>query len=57
MLKDLRLSQEAAASVGIETTLGNLATLLFERFVSQGNQETDFSGIINMLRGMGTLKN
>lgn len=56
MLKDLRLSQEAAASVGIETTLGNLATLLFERFVSQGNQETDFSGIINMLRGMGTLK-
>jgi 3-hydroxyisobutyrate dehydrogenase len=51
MLKDLRLSQEAAASAGAATPLGAQALALFERFVAEGGGETDFSGIIRMLRG------
>lgn len=51
MLKDLRLSQEAAASAGAKTPLGAEALALFERYVAEGGGETDFSGIIRMLRG------
>ncbi len=51
MLKDLRLSQEAAASAGATTPLGAAALALFERFVAEGGGETDFSGIVRMLRG------
>ncbi|TDH64643.1 3-hydroxyisobutyrate dehydrogenase [Dankookia rubra] len=51
MLKDLRLSQEAAKSAGAATPLGAEALALFERFVAEGGGETDFSGIIRMLRG------
>jgi 3-hydroxyisobutyrate dehydrogenase len=51
MLKDLRLSQEAASSVGATTPLGAAATALYGLFANAGRGETDFSGIIEMLRG------
>jgi 3-hydroxyisobutyrate dehydrogenase len=50
MLKDLRLSQEAARSVGAATPLGAHAQNLYEAFGAAGNESTDFSGIINFLR-------
>jgi 3-hydroxyisobutyrate dehydrogenase len=50
MLKDLRLSQEAARSVGAATPLGAHAQDLYEAFDAAGNASTDFSGIINFLR-------
>ena len=49
MLKDLKLSQDAAKSVDLLTPLGGHATKLYEQFVSEGNAEVDFSGIIKML--------
>jgi 3-hydroxyisobutyrate dehydrogenase len=51
MLKDLRLSQEAALSSGASTPLGAAAAQLFALFDSQGNGSRDFSAIIEMLRG------
>lgn len=49
MLKDLHLSQDAAAQVNAHTILGAKATELYEQFVEQGNAELDFSAIIRML--------
>jgi 3-hydroxyisobutyrate dehydrogenase len=51
MLKDLRLSQEAALSTGASTPLGAEAAQLFALFEKQGNGSRDFSAIIEMLRG------
>ncbi|WP_048647931.1 3-hydroxyisobutyrate dehydrogenase [Nitratireductor soli] len=51
MLKDLRLSQEAAQSAGAATPLGAEATQLYTLFNAMGHEGTDFSGIINFLRG------
>ena len=51
MLKDLRLSQEAAQNVGVATPLGAGATALYTLFNNSGNQKVDFSGIIKMIRG------
>ena len=51
MLKDLRLSQEAALSRGAQTPLGAEAAQLYGLFEAQGHGGTDFSGIINFLRG------
>jgi 3-hydroxyisobutyrate dehydrogenase len=51
MLKDLRLSQEAAASVGAATPLGAEAAQLYALFAAAGNAGEDFSGIIRFLRG------
>ncbi|TCZ61256.1 3-hydroxyisobutyrate dehydrogenase [Roseicella aquatilis] len=51
MLKDLGLSQEAAASARAETPLGAQALALYRRFVEAGQGDVDFSGIIRMLRG------
>jgi len=51
MLKDLKLSQEAAASAEAATPLGAAATQLYALFAAQGEGETDFSGIITLLRG------
>ncbi|WFP73586.1 3-hydroxyisobutyrate dehydrogenase [Mesorhizobium sp. WSM4906] len=51
MLKDLKLSQEAAQSAGAVTPLGAEATQLYALFNAQGNAGVDFSGIINFLRG------
>jgi 3-hydroxyisobutyrate dehydrogenase len=51
MLKDLKLAQEAAASVGAATPLGAEAAQLYALFVAAGNGGDDFSGVINFLRG------
>ncbi|PHP67488.1 3-hydroxyisobutyrate dehydrogenase [Zhengella mangrovi] len=51
MLKDLRLAQEAAQGAGASTPLGAEAAQLYSLFNAQGNGDTDFSGIINFLRG------
>lgn len=51
MLKDLLLSQNAAQHSGATTPLGAEATALYSLFVSQGNGDKDFSGIVKMLHG------
>ncbi len=50
MLKDLRLSQEAAGATGSQTPLGAHATALYERFCEEGSSGVDFSGIFKMVR-------
>jgi 3-hydroxyisobutyrate dehydrogenase len=50
MLKDLRLSQDAARSAGAETPMGAEAEKLYELFNESGHEGVDFSGIINFLR-------
>jgi 3-hydroxyisobutyrate dehydrogenase len=50
MLKDLKLSQEAAKSVGAATPLGAHAEEIYAQFGAAGNEGSDFSGIINYLR-------
>ena len=50
MLKDLRLSQEAALSSGASTPLGAEAAQLFALFEKLGNGGRDFSAIIEMFR-------
>ena len=50
MLKDLLLSQEAAASAGAVTPMGAAAAGLYQRFVAEGSGDVDFSGIIGFLR-------
>ncbi len=50
MLKDLRLSQEAAIATGASTPLGAEAAQLYALFEKQGNGPRDFSAIIEMLR-------
>ena len=52
MLKDLKLSQEAAQSAGAVTPLGAEAAQLYSLFANQGRANMDFSGIIEMLRGI-----
>jgi 3-hydroxyisobutyrate dehydrogenase len=51
MLKDLKLSQEAAQASGATTPLGAEATQLYALFNQLGHAGDDFSGIINFLRG------
>jgi 3-hydroxyisobutyrate dehydrogenase len=51
MLKDLKLSQTAAQSVGANTPLGAEAAQLYSLFATLGHAGKDFSGIIQMLRG------
>jgi 3-hydroxyisobutyrate dehydrogenase len=51
MLKDLKLSQEAAKVGGAGTKLGAEATAIYDRFVGTGNASKDFSGIIRFVRG------
>jgi 3-hydroxyisobutyrate dehydrogenase len=51
MLKDLKLAQTAAQSVGANTPLGAEAAQLYSLFAAAGNAGIDFSGIIRMLRG------
>jgi 3-hydroxyisobutyrate dehydrogenase len=52
MLKDLKLAQTAAQSVGANTPLGAEAAQLYSLFAAAGNAGIDFSGIIRMLRGV-----
>ena len=51
MLKDLKLSQEAAQGAGAVTPLGAEAAQLYALFNALGHSDVDFSGIINFLRG------
>lgn len=51
MLKDLRLAQEAAASVGADTPMGSKAAELYAAFAEAGNGGLDFSAIIRALGG------
>jgi 3-hydroxyisobutyrate dehydrogenase len=50
MLKDLRLSQDAARSAGAATPMGAEAEKLYGLFNESGHEGVDFSGIINFLR-------
>ena len=49
MLKDVRLSQKAAAAAGAATPLGALAEQIYSQFSEAGFGDTDFSGIITFL--------
>jgi 3-hydroxyisobutyrate dehydrogenase len=51
MLKDLRLSQEAAQTAGASTPLGAAAAQLYGIHNAWGEGAADFSAIINLLRG------
>jgi 3-hydroxyisobutyrate dehydrogenase len=51
MLKDLKLANEAAASVKAKTALGAHAAEIYEQFAQQGGSASDFSAIINLVRG------
>ena len=51
MLKDLKLSQEAALASGANTPLGAAAAQLYALFNAAGGAGEDFSGIIGFLRG------
>jgi 3-hydroxyisobutyrate dehydrogenase len=53
MLKDLKLSQDAAAAAGAATPLGAHAASLYEAFNAAGFSGKDFSGIVNFLRDGG----
>ena len=53
MLKDLKLSQEAALASGASTPLGAAAAQLYGQFNAAGGAGADFSGIIEFLRGRG----
>lgn len=50
MLKDLKLSQEAANSTGADTHMGAEAAKLYEAFSAADGGDIDFSGIINFIR-------
>jgi 3-hydroxyisobutyrate dehydrogenase len=52
MLKDLKLSQEAAKAAGAATPLGEHAEQIYEAFNTAGHDGDDFSGIINHLRAL-----
>ena len=47
MLKDLRLSQQAAESADADTPMGQLATALYTSFVeAEGGKGRDFSAML-----------
>ena len=52
MLKDLKLSQTAAQAVGAATPLGAEAAQIYALFAANGQAASDFSGIIQLLRGV-----
>jgi len=51
MLKDLRLSQQAALAVGAATPLGAEATALYGLLKAAGRGASDYSAIITLLQG------
>jgi 3-hydroxyisobutyrate dehydrogenase len=51
MLKDLKLSQEAAKAAGAKTALGADAERIYSAYVASGEAGKDFSGIIRFVRG------
>jgi 3-hydroxyisobutyrate dehydrogenase len=50
MLKDLKLSQEAAKAAGAKTALGADAERIYSAYVASGEAGKDFSGIIRFVR-------
>ena len=56
MLKDLRLSQEAAKGAGAATPLGAHAESIYETFEKSGHGGDDFSGIIHHIRHLAAKK-
>ena len=54
MLKDLKLSQQAAAAAGAPTEMGALATALYARFQEEGGRGKDFSAMIQRLEKIAT---
>ncbi len=50
MLKDMLLSQAAAASAGASTALGQHAAAMYQSYADAGHAGMDFSGIINAIR-------
>ena len=51
MLKDLQLAQEASGSADCQTPMGLRATELYQQMAEKGQEDLDFSGIIQMLKG------
>ncbi|MGL4323025.1 MAG: 3-hydroxyisobutyrate dehydrogenase [Beijerinckiaceae bacterium] len=51
MLKDMKLSQQAAAASGVTTPLGALAAQVYGMHNAWGEGNSDFSGVIHLLRG------
>lgn len=51
MLKDLRLSQDAAKATRTKTELGADAERIYSQYVAGGEATRDFSGIIRFVRG------
>jgi 3-hydroxyisobutyrate dehydrogenase len=51
MLKDLKLSQDAARASGAKTELGADAARLYAQYVDSAEAGRDFSGIIRFIRG------
>ncbi len=51
MLKDLKLAQEAAISVGATTPMGATAAQIYAMHNAWGEGGSDFSGVIHLLRG------
>jgi 3-hydroxyisobutyrate dehydrogenase len=51
MLKDLKLAQDAARLTRAVSPLGAGAAAIYQRFVEDGGEAVDFSGIIRFLRG------
>lgn len=51
MLKDLKLSQHAAAMTNIPTLLGEKATTIYQEFNEAGFGDLDFSAIIKTING------
>jgi len=51
MLKDLKLSQDAAKATRAKTQLGAEAARIYSQYVESGEAGRDFSGIIRFVRG------
>jgi 3-hydroxyisobutyrate dehydrogenase len=56
MLKDLDLSQQAAAAADAATPLGAHAAELYARFLAEGGKGRDFSAVLPWLAAMGAAK-
>ena len=52
MLKDLRLSQQAAEGVDAPTPMGARATELYAEFIAEGGSGKDFSAMLPRFSGM-----
>jgi 3-hydroxyisobutyrate dehydrogenase len=50
MLKDLKLSQDAAKATGTRTELGADAAQIYSKYVASGEGSRDFSGIVRFIR-------